>query len=268
MTQEELAGLVGASRERVNKALALFVRLGWLEVTGRSHYRILDREALELRARPVARSAPARPSTSAWARDVRAEERAGARQRVGGVVGAVRRAVGVVHEAVVGVGVDDDLAVGPVAPRGPQRLDVGRRASTGPRRRRSRASGTTSAAVSSGSRWLGPRQSSGTPDHPVERHRAVERPVAAALSVYMPPMQKPRIATSLDVVVDDEEVGGDVEVAELDVVVELLDPRHARRRHRAASRRRTCANGSAHAHREAVRGEPAAEIVEERHGSP
>jgi CRP/FNR family cyclic AMP-dependent transcriptional regulator len=52
MTQEDLAGLVGASRERVNKALAMFTRLGWVQVTGRSRYHILDREALELRANP------------------------------------------------------------------------------------------------------------------------------------------------------------------------------------------------------------------------
>ena len=38
MTQEDLAGLVGASRERVNKALSLFTRLGWIEVEGRSRY--------------------------------------------------------------------------------------------------------------------------------------------------------------------------------------------------------------------------------------
>src|SRR3546814_12510933 len=31
VTQEELAGLVGASRERVNKATPSFVRLGWLD---------------------------------------------------------------------------------------------------------------------------------------------------------------------------------------------------------------------------------------------
>jgi CRP-like cAMP-binding protein len=52
MTQEDLAGLVGASRERVNKALAMFTRLGWVEVTGRSRYHIVDREALELRSNP------------------------------------------------------------------------------------------------------------------------------------------------------------------------------------------------------------------------
>lgn len=50
MTQEDLAGLVGASRERVNKALALFTRLGWIETIGRGRYHILDREQLELRA--------------------------------------------------------------------------------------------------------------------------------------------------------------------------------------------------------------------------
>ena len=50
MTQEDLAGLVGASRERVNKALSLFVKLGWLSAQGRNHYRILDRAALVDRA--------------------------------------------------------------------------------------------------------------------------------------------------------------------------------------------------------------------------
>ena len=50
LTQEELAGMVVASRERVNKAIALFVRLGWLEVSGRSQYHILDRAELEARA--------------------------------------------------------------------------------------------------------------------------------------------------------------------------------------------------------------------------
>lgn len=50
ITQEELAGLVGASRERVNKALAAFVRLGWLEQSER-RYRIANRERLAQRAR-------------------------------------------------------------------------------------------------------------------------------------------------------------------------------------------------------------------------
>jgi CRP/FNR family transcriptional regulator, cyclic AMP receptor protein len=50
ITQEELAGLVGASRERVNKAIAAFVRLGWIEQTER-HYRVLNRQRLAERAR-------------------------------------------------------------------------------------------------------------------------------------------------------------------------------------------------------------------------
>ncbi|HTT89525.1 MAG TPA: Crp/Fnr family transcriptional regulator [Acidimicrobiales bacterium] len=50
ITQEELAGLVGASRERVNKAIAAFVRLGWIEQADR-RYRILNRQRLTDRAR-------------------------------------------------------------------------------------------------------------------------------------------------------------------------------------------------------------------------
>lgn len=50
LTQEEMAALIGASRERVNKALATFQRLGWIETIERGHYRILNRPALEQRA--------------------------------------------------------------------------------------------------------------------------------------------------------------------------------------------------------------------------
>jgi CRP-like cAMP-binding protein len=50
VTQEELAGMVGASRERVNKAIASFIRLGWIEQQDRT-YRIVQRDRLELRAR-------------------------------------------------------------------------------------------------------------------------------------------------------------------------------------------------------------------------
>jgi CRP/FNR family cyclic AMP-dependent transcriptional regulator len=49
VTQEELAGLVGASRERVNKAIATFVKLGWLDQSDR-RYRILERAQLSQRA--------------------------------------------------------------------------------------------------------------------------------------------------------------------------------------------------------------------------
>jgi len=50
ITQEELASMVGASRERVNKAISLFMRLGWLELDGRNSYRLIDRQSLEDRA--------------------------------------------------------------------------------------------------------------------------------------------------------------------------------------------------------------------------
>lgn len=50
ITQEELAGMVGASRERVNKAIASFIKLGWLEQHERT-YVITNRQQLEIRAR-------------------------------------------------------------------------------------------------------------------------------------------------------------------------------------------------------------------------
>ena len=50
ITQEELAGMVGASRERVNKAIASFVRLGWIDQRER-RYRILNRLELSKRSR-------------------------------------------------------------------------------------------------------------------------------------------------------------------------------------------------------------------------
>lgn len=49
VTQEELAGMVGASRERVNKAIASFVRLGWIDQSER-RYTILNRDELTRRA--------------------------------------------------------------------------------------------------------------------------------------------------------------------------------------------------------------------------
>jgi CRP/FNR family transcriptional regulator, cyclic AMP receptor protein len=50
VTQEELAGMVGASRERVNKAISSFLRLGWLEQDDGA-YRITNREQMEIRSR-------------------------------------------------------------------------------------------------------------------------------------------------------------------------------------------------------------------------
>ena len=50
LTQEELAQLVGASRETVNKALADFAARGWVRREGRAVV-LLDVERLERRAR-------------------------------------------------------------------------------------------------------------------------------------------------------------------------------------------------------------------------
>lgn len=50
LTQEELASMVGASRERVNKAIHAFVKLGWITHDHR-HYKITNRKNLTLRAR-------------------------------------------------------------------------------------------------------------------------------------------------------------------------------------------------------------------------
>ena len=50
LTQEELAQLVGASRETVNKALADFAQRGWLRLDGRSVL-IFDYERLLKRGR-------------------------------------------------------------------------------------------------------------------------------------------------------------------------------------------------------------------------
>lgn len=50
LTQEELAQLVGASRETVNKSLADFAHRGWLQIEARAVV-LLDVERLERRAR-------------------------------------------------------------------------------------------------------------------------------------------------------------------------------------------------------------------------
>ena len=71
LTQEELAQLVGASRETVNKALADFASRGWLRLDGKSVI-ILDPERLARRARvqpgfppgPQSRTSPRRSTWS------------------------------------------------------------------------------------------------------------------------------------------------------------------------------------------------------------
>ena len=50
LTQEELAQLVGATRETVNKALGEFAQRGWIQLDGKSLL-ICDSERLTMRAR-------------------------------------------------------------------------------------------------------------------------------------------------------------------------------------------------------------------------
>jgi CRP/FNR family transcriptional regulator, cyclic AMP receptor protein len=50
LTQEELAQLVGASRETVNKALADFVARGWIQLAAKSVL-VIDPDRLRKRAR-------------------------------------------------------------------------------------------------------------------------------------------------------------------------------------------------------------------------
>ena len=50
LTQEELAQLVGASRETVNKALADFAARGWLQLSAKSVL-LVDAERLRKRAK-------------------------------------------------------------------------------------------------------------------------------------------------------------------------------------------------------------------------
>ena len=50
LTQEELAQLVGASRETVNKALADFASRGWIQLSAKSVL-LIDPDRLKRRAR-------------------------------------------------------------------------------------------------------------------------------------------------------------------------------------------------------------------------
>jgi CRP-like cAMP-binding protein len=47
LTQYELASLIGASRKRVNQAMVVLKRKGWIAIDGCYHITILDRAALE-----------------------------------------------------------------------------------------------------------------------------------------------------------------------------------------------------------------------------
>ena len=125
ITQEELAGMVGASRERVNKAIASFIRLGWLEQHDR---RYRHHEPRGARAAGLADRPERRPC----------QELDHPAPGVGRVVGAVGGAARVVDEAVVGALVAHDggtarsssvsrSATGTYGSRVPQRCRIGAR---------------------------------------------------------------------------------------------------------------------------------------------
>ena len=67
LTQEELAQLVGASRETVNKALADFVSRGWIQLSAKSVL-LVDPERLRRRARLTAADPQVSSSSQAAAR--------------------------------------------------------------------------------------------------------------------------------------------------------------------------------------------------------
>ena len=125
--------------------------------------------------------------------------------------------------------------------------------------------GHTSAAPSSGWRIFGPDPPVGHADHPVERDGPIEPAGRRRLEHLHAAHAEPHDRDLAHVVVHDEEVGRDLEVAELEVVVELLHVTHARGRirgrHHVDRRTRERLGG---AHREPVRGETTAEVVEER----
>ena len=180
ITQEELAGMVGASRERVNKAIASFVRLGWIDQSDR-RYRILDREQITRRAsqcgpvedhaqlpqvRDRDRAHPAAPMReithncrrlglgSSRSRNAMARLHA---SRASSARWLGRRVV--VGEAVLGVGVADHLGAG-----GLQLGDLLGRgvAVAAADDGQHGAGGRLTATASSGSTLVGPRQCSGT----------------------------------------------------------------------------------------------------------
>ena len=165
MTQEELAGMVGrVARAGRTRRWRCSPGSGWIEVEG-GRSRLPHPRPRQARARAAEGRRRRSPRQARGVLDLgsatpRKRERAS--PGVGGVVGAVGGSLGRVDEAVVGVGVHDDLAVGAVRPRRRAARRCRRPASTGRRRRRSRASGTRRRAVSSGSRCPGPRQASGT----------------------------------------------------------------------------------------------------------
>ena len=201
--------MVGASRERVNKAIATFVRLGWLAVRGRDalpHPRPrrarsphASRCQLRLRQRrsrassePGERGSRARPRRRPGARDDRGRGRSRDRRPRRRRSRSRARPAHAARSASMSAG-------------GRQRVDR-----TEDRERRAHV-GRGVEGSSAGRR----PSSLGQPDHPVERDRAVETIGRGGLRARTARPCRSRARRPCDAVFDDEQVGRRREVAEL-----------------------------------------------------
>ena len=207
LTQEELAGMVGASRERVNKAIATFVQarlardLGPQPATASSTATSsIDRARIELDRRALRRQ-PRRSRRSLRCPAASAASSARCTGRSGSCT-----------KPCSAPSIDDDLAVVAALPRGRAARRCRRPACTGRPCRRSRASGTSSAATSSGSIVVpGPSPVLGRAQHAVERDRGVEAIGRRGLERVVAAHAEAEHRHAVDVVFDDEQVAARVE---------------------------------------------------------
>ncbi len=243
--------MVGASRERVNKAIALFVKLGWLEISGRSRYRIVNREELEIRStfslcdssrrqRLAMRDELAPASARIAERQLRARritsrrptERApaGARRRRGGRRGRGR---GRSRARPLRRRRSRNRCA---RSRPPAALRCRPRASTDRCAPKNASVGAISAATDKRiDAVAGPAPRVGRAHHAVERDRRVEPVDRRGLEHVVPAHAEAEHRDARDVVFDHEQIGGRGEHVHLLRVVEILDvgkPRFDRRPHR------------------------------------
>ena len=237
MTQEDLAGLVGAGRERVNKALSLFDAAGVDRGRG---------------AQPLPHPRPPGPARARHALAVsRAERHSGCRTRARGATRRRRRRAGARR------------APGRARTRARRRRTTttsqsGRSAHAARSASMSAAGvngslppkiasvGHTSAMVSSGRRVLRTDPVLGWTDHPVEGDGAIEAAGRGRLQHLHATHAEAEHRDLAHVVVHDEVVGGGLEVTELQLVVELASrsPCALRCRCRRAPRPARAAKGS------------------------
>ena len=261
LTQEELAGMVGASRERVNKAIATFVQLGWLEVSGRGRYRILDREELE----PRDRRDTSRCAMSELRHRPQPMPGDACCHAVGGVVGPVaRRGRGRARTRARRLRRRRSRSRRGSLHAARERVDVGRSACTGRSCRRSRASGT-SRPRGRADRCGGPGRASlracATCRRTRRRRRSGRR---RGLEHVVPAHAEAEHPTRDDVVLDDEQVGGGAE--DRRAATSSSSSRHvaACAPRSSTGARRATRERLDHAHREPVRREAAGHVLEQR----